>query len=427
MEDISPPSATTPDEPSVPALISSRRTEARQYIIDQQCRLGELEAALAHQVGQLGQQLIQARQAALNTEAELVENRGELESATKKLRLDERGLAQLRRECEANAEELAYHRQRLQQKLAELELERERLDTERAETKGQRQRIAHQLKSERAENRRLFEQQCAELDQRRAALADAENIARQLDEAQRQLCQVEARLNEPQPPPAAEQSEELRQALADMTRRYELAMEDLREQKRALAEMEKQAAGAPRAAPAAGQGDKLDWESQKQRLLAALEADADDDEDDDERRQERLTMRQVIDRTDAALAAKDREIEDLRLLLSAQSTNIGEVAVGAAAFAEMLSADEVVRGERERLQQLQLEWEEKLRQAEIELSVQRAKIARERAEIEERQRLLEQQQPDRPSSDASDTGKNAKPQRGRWLARLGLKDDEGQH
>lgn len=425
MEHPLPRSATTTDEASLPAHIATRRGEARRQMAEQQRRLGELEAALAHQVGYLGQQLALARQAAIDTEAELAENRGRLEAAAKKLRLDERGLAQLRRECEANAEDLAYHRQRVQQKLAELEAEFAKLAAERAETKSKRRHIAQQLKSERAENQRLFERQCADLESRRAAQADTAGLMRQLDEARRQLGLAEAALNQTPSSGAGEINEELRQALADMTRRYELAMEDLREQKQALAEMEKHAASAPRPAAPAGPGDKLDWEAQKQRLLAALEADTGDEEDDDdERRQERLAMREVIDRTDAALAAKDREIEELRSLLSAQSANIGEVAIGAAAFDEILAADEIVRGERERLQQLQLEWEEKLRQAEVELSVQRAKIARERVEIEERQRQFEAHGPARPASEAAGPGKDAKPQRGRWLARLGLKEDD---
>jgi hypothetical protein len=89
----------------------------------------------------------------------------------------------------------------------------------------------------------------------------------------------------------------------------------------------------------------------------------------------------------------------------------------------MLSGDEIVRTERERLQQLQREWEEKLRQAEIDLSVQRAKIARDRAEIEERQRVWQQQQTDHGPV-GTDMAKSIKPQRGRWLTRLGLKEDE---
>ncbi|HEV3024384.1 MAG TPA: hypothetical protein VGX76_18035, partial [Pirellulales bacterium] len=81
-----------------------------------------------------------------------------------------------------------------------------------------------------------------------------------------------------------------------------------------------------------------------------------------------------------------------------------------------------VRTERERLRQLQLEWEEKLRQAEVDLSVERAKMARERAEIEEIQRRFNETQ---SQNDEQPIGaKDKKPQRGRWLARLGLKDDE---
>jgi hypothetical protein len=422
MEETSPPSGTTMDcDRGLMSLLASRRDEARQYLAEQQRRLGELEAALAHQIGHLTQQLNQARQAALATETELLESRGELEAATKKLRLDERGLAQLRRESEANAEELAYLRQRLQQKLADLDLDREKLDELRAETKSQRVRIAHQLKAERDENHRQFERQCAELDERRAALAEPEALARQLDEAKKCLAEAAQQLQCSDQPPAVQGGDDLAQALADMTRRYELAMEDLREQKRLLAEKEKESSGSPRrAAPVEPSSGKLDWETQKQRLLATLEADSDEDDDDD-RRDERLKMREVIERTDAAIAAKDREIEELRQLLDAQSASIGEVAVGATAFADVLSSDEIVKTERERLQQLQQEWEEKLRQAEIELSVQRARIARERAEIEERQRMLQDHQSDHAPGGADS---KPKPQRGRWLARLGLKEDE---
>ena len=409
----------------LPALTAARRQQARDYLTAQQRRLGELESALAHQVGQLSQELAQARQATLETEAELVESRSQLEATAKKLRLDERGLAQLHRENEANAEELAYHRQRLHQKLAELEIEREKLDELQAETKSQRRRIAHQLKTQREDDRRALERARFELDQRRAELADPEALNRQLAEVQERLLEAEEKLKESERHSPPEPSEDLAQALEDMKRRYELAMDDLREQKRRVAELEKQPTAAPHARPVADQGEKVDWETQKQRMLAALEADADEDDDDNEdRRQERLKIRDIISRTDAAIAAKDREIDELKQLLSAQSASLGQVAVGAAAFADVLSADEIVRTERERLHQLQHEWEEKLRQAEIDLSVQRARIARERAEIEERQRLLKDQQADSGVNSGAETANPIKPQRGRWLTRLGLKDDE---
>jgi hypothetical protein len=87
----------------------------------------------------------------------------------------------------------------------------------------------------------------------------------------------------------------------------------------------------------------------------------------------------------------------------------------------------LVREERENLQRIQEEWREKLRQSEVEISIERAKIARERLELEERMRSLELErtQSDAQGADASSAGKKTKGRpRGRWLARLGLQDDE---
>jgi hypothetical protein len=204
-------------------------------------------------------------------------------------------------------------------------------------------------------------------------------------------------------------------------------MDDVREVKKKNAELEKRLASGGSPAPAAtGGGDAMDWEAQKRRLLAALEANEDESgEESEEDREERLKMREVVAKTDAVLASKEQEIAELKQLLDAQSNNIGEMAVGAQAIAEMLNQDEVVTAERERLVQLQKEWEEKLRQAEIDLSVQRAKIARERAEIEERHRQFQQQaEQSGDEHPAADGSKAKKPQRGRWLTRLGLKEQD---
>ena len=162
----------------------------------------------------------------------------------------------------------------------------------------------------------------------------------------------------------------------------------------------------------------MDWESQKRMMLAKLEADF--DEDDPEQAQDRLTVEGAIRMTDEAVAEKDRELEELRRLLDDQSQNLSGVAVGASAIAEMLDTDELVKQEREKLEALQQEWREKLRKAEIDISVERAKIARERAQLEERLQALEQRS---ISGDAKEPVAEA-PKRGKWLARLGLKDGE---
>jgi hypothetical protein len=77
---------------------------------------------------------------------------------------------------------------------------------------------------------------------------------------------------------------------------------------------------------------------------------------------------------------------------------------------------------------LQEEWKSKLRQAEIDISVERAKITRDRAQVEEKlanyevERARQVSDGDSSAGGANDSGK--KPIRGRWLARLGLKDGD---
>ena len=97
--------------------------------------------------------------------------------------------------------------------------------------------------------------------------------------------------------------------------------------------------------------------------------------------------------------------------------------MGAAALGQILDQDEIVQQERESLKRLQAEWEEKLRQAEIDISVERAKLARQRAEVEERLRSLEEKG-GATQSEPSDSAEPQKPARGRWLSRLGLKDSD---
>ena len=131
----------------------------------------------------------------------------------------------------------------------------------------------------------------------------------------------------------------------ELRQRYEMALEDLRELKAENARLTKDAARA-RSAPAAAPvtGDGFDWETQKQRLLAQLECDFDDK--DPEHAKERMTVEGTIRITDQVVAARDKEIAELRELLEQQAESIGNVAVGASAIAEMLDQDELIREER---------------------------------------------------------------------------------
>jgi hypothetical protein len=231
----------------------------------------------------------------------------------------------------------------------------------------------------------------------------------------------------------------------ELEQRCEMAIADVRDLKRRNAELEEQLARAPAGdsrAPRPAEefdGGSPDWEATKRRMLASLQADGDaaqraeDDESgesaeeaSDEASAERLTIESTIQITDEIVASKDRELAELKLLLSNQSDSIGSVAVGAAAIAGVLGQDELIRQEREKLNSLQEEWREKLRRAEIDISIERARLARQRAEVDEKLQNIETQR----SAHSAETGGGApadgtkKPVRGRWLARLGLKDDD---
>ena len=93
----------------------------------------------------------------------------------------------------------------------------------------------------------------------------------------------------------------------------------------------------------------------------------------------------------------------------------------------MLDQDAVIQEERQRLLQLQQEWQDKLRQAEVEMSVQRARIARERTELDEKLRVLEEHKStmaaQQNSGEPNSSNKPQKPAR-RWLTRMGLKEND---
>lgn len=208
----------------------------------------------------------------------------------------------------------------------------------------------------------------------------------------------------------------------DYQRRYEMALDDLHELKEKNAELLRQLAKSPAtetATPSAGRapGMYLDWETEKQRILAILEADL--DSNDPTQSAERLRIEDVLRTTERVLAGKDREIADLKRHLEELSRDIESGVSAASASNSAIDSDAVVQEERERLRQLQTQWQEKLSRAEVEISMERARLARQRTELEEQKRLVENN-----AGQASNAagGHAEAPARGRWLSRLGLTD-----
>ncbi len=199
-----------------------------------------------------------------------------------------------------------------------------------------------------------------------------------------------------------------------------MALEDLRQLRARHAETQQELTQLR--ARSGGAGTVLNWELEKQKILAALEAES---ERDSIAPEERIELRQVVARTDQfmtekdrLLAEKDREIEELKLLLENQSGNLGSVAVGAAALGQLFDQDSVIQEHRLHLEQLQTEMQEKMRQAEVEISLERAKLARERAKLEEQIRSLP------PAAEPPSSEKPERGGRGRWRAQLGIAGEQ---
>jgi hypothetical protein len=209
-------------------------------------------------------------------------------------------------------------------------------------------------------------------------------------------------------------------------RRYEMALDDLRELKASNALLQDQLAKARSTASALARQSRpqeapRNWESEKLRILAMLESEL--DHSDPKQHAERLKIEDVISATDQVVAAKDSEIRELQQRLDKLGSGGQASTDKAAAIAQIVNSDAVVQEERKRLQQLEREWQTKLSQAEVEISLERAKLARERVELEERLRSAENIVSTAAAlANAADNA--ARPTRGRWMSRLGLTDED---
>jgi hypothetical protein len=172
-------------------------------------------------------------------------------------------------------------------------------------------------------------------------------------------------------------------------------------------------------APASHSSESFSWEERKLAWLRQLEHETQVENNVSPSRV--LEIEKVIERTDQEVLRRDKEIADLKSLLQEQSVASNGMAVGAAAIAQIIEADDLIIEERQRLKQLQEDWEQKQRQGEIEMSLERAKLARERLELQERMRSLEAMHANQVMDEkgAPSPGKS----KGNWLARLGLRDE----
>jgi chromosome segregation ATPase len=211
------------------------------------------------------------------------------------------------------------------------------------------------------------------------------------------------------------------QQMADLQRRFELAVEDVRELKTKNAALESRLANASSRSAGPADGGGMDWESQKRRMLASL---ADETGDGDEvSEKERATIEGTIEMTDAVVAEKDREIQELKSQLATLNSETAQTAKDNHDddVNELLDADSVIAEHRKRIALIEREMEDKLRTAELEMSVERAKIARQKVELEELRSDLDAR---RQSNEAAGGGGTPGAPRRRWLSKLGLSGEE---
>jgi len=292
---------------------------------------------------------------------------------------------------------------------------------------------------DRASAHELALRSAADLNRRLQAfetrmLEQFEQLARELDGGQGTICAEAAEIERQLALCKAAQesggggstsNEDHDRELADLRQRYDMAVSDIRDLKKQLADQERAGAAAPKNGRAqAAQTGPLDWEAQKRQLLAALEDEAaEEPEPNEDRANERLQIEQVIRTTDAALRNKQAEIDELREQLETAAGAAAGVAERKASNGAHLDSSEVVQQELARLHALEATLQTNLRQAEVELSVERAHLARFAAELEEKQRGLAEHQGDHATTNHIDpSGKPKKPQR-KWLARLGLNEE----
>jgi chromosome segregation ATPase len=335
----------------------------------------------------------------------------------------------------ASVEEREEHFYKLDEKLAKLSAERDRAVSARKDAEGlldeARTAIAqvsheqHDLRVQLSKCHRQLNSRADELKELRERLKNsadghAEDATIELKELQAERDSLLEELRETQEELIAggggssTDSEEL----DDLRQRFETAVQEIRGLKAINGDLSDRLAAGPVQQDTDSQTG-FDWEAQKRSLMMQLDSEFDDS--DSQQASDKLTVEGTIRITDQVIADKDAEIDELKQLLDNQSSNIGDVAVGAAAIAEFLDQDELISQERESLVRMQEEWRDKLRQAEIDISVERARLGRERMELQSQLQSIEQQRPHNDNSDADST--DDKKPAGRWRKRLGLKDD----
>ncbi len=406
---------------AVVSELSAAREESEQ-LRDAECaecqRVGGELAELQQRLTQLNEQLgtLQSVQDATLVELENAQqtaasaHQQQEETATRLSEAEQRIEAADQRVAEADTRVTE-----AQQRVAELS-KLEGIDEQLEQTRRKFELAladVHKLKRENAELREELVSRPEADDQESPELV---SLRSERDALAERLAELE---NAPTPAPDLDSQQEL----ADLQRRFELAVDDVRHLKAENAELREQLDGSAGGVTAPSADEAQDWQAQKARLMAALDAE-DQGMIDEPRREERATIEgtisitdRVVAEKDALLAERDSEIAALKSQLESRPAGQDLEQLREEIAADLLGDDQAVQAEVSRLKEKQEELDTKLREAELDISVQRATLARDQAALEEKIALL-------PTLEQIEEGdsESEKPKR-RWLSALGLKDD----
>lgn len=159
----------------------------------------------------------------------------------------------------------------------------------------------------------------------------------------------------------------------------------------------------------------FDWEEHKRRMLNELEGGA-----APEPPSETPAPQPVVDSSpNQILIEQEEEIERLKTTIQEQADKIAELEHALEQSSDKDEIDRHVREERNKLSTMQDEWREMLRLAEVEISVERAKLARDQRKLEEQASQYKNEIKRLEQNVANLEAGNSSSQ-GNWLTRLGL-------
>ncbi|MEX2316706.1 MAG: hypothetical protein WD669_06115, partial [Pirellulales bacterium] len=339
-------------------------------------------AALDRERNELAEQVTKLKQQGQSSEQQGAEWKSRIDELTRKLAEQQAAADSLRSNADAARSVVEMERDELKKSLSAtretLQASQQQATAASVERDELKQKFALAL-----DDVQRFRTRVAELEQdlaRRPAAGQADSTELVALRAERDALAERLTAMENVPPAPADGADA--QHLADLQRRFELAVEDVRELKTKNAQIESRLAATRKDSAASSDAGEMDWESQKRRMLAALEGDA--DEGDPEQQRERASIADTIQITDAVVAEKDQEIKRLQAQLAAGAEkSTADDGQREAAVNQLLDDDEIIRQHRQKTAQLEHDMDAKMRAGELELSVERAKMARQKVELEQ--------------------------------------------